>query len=73
MLSEPVRICNDGARTGFDLLGDLELETGGLLGKVLQLWAAVLQTVPTRSASGLGSASSTLPMRRVASVLVGGS
>ena len=27
MFSEPVRICNEGARTGLSLLGNSELET----------------------------------------------
>jgi len=73
MLSEPVRICKKGARTGFNLLGVSKLRDEVSPTERFQLRTAVLCTVSTFGATGLEFASSTLPMRRVALVLVGGS
>jgi len=67
----PVRICK-GARTGSELLITGEDFANGLpTVEELPLRVAVISTVSPHVSPGFRSVSSTLPMRRVASVLVG--
>jgi len=67
-----VHICKEGARTGSLVLTMGVDFARGLPAERLQLWVAVVSTVSSQCATGLEFASSTLPMRRVALVLVSG-